>query len=106
MSKAFDSLKHDTLLKKFEFYGIRGTALKWIQSYLFMRSIRVDFNGTLSGKFNVYYGTPQGSVLGPLMYIVLANDLVKALKFSNCVTFADDTTIIASGCNLKYCTEK
>ena len=102
MSKAFDSLKHDTLLRKFEFYGIRGIALDWIESYLHMRSLRVDFSGTLSDEFRVKFGTPQGSVLGPLMYIVLANDLVKTLKFSNCITFADDTTLIASGSKLKY----
>jgi len=102
MSKAFDTLKHDTLLRKFEFYGIRGVALNWIKSYLQLRSIKVNFNGTISDEFEVSYGTPQGSVLGPLMYVVLANDLVKTLKFSNCVTFADDTTLIASGRNLKF----
>ena len=50
----------------------------------------------------ISYGTPQGSVLGPLMYIVLANDIAKCLKFCSCTTFADDTTIFASGNNLKF----
>ena len=52
------------------------------------------------------YGTPQGSVLGPLMYIILANDLVKILKCCNCVTFADDTTVFALGNNLKFLYKK
>ena len=102
MSKAFDSIKHDTLLRKLEFYGIRGNALSWISSYLSNRYIKVKYKNSLSDRYLVTYGTPQGSVLRPLMYLVLANDLVNCLKFSNCVTFADDTTIFAAGCNLKF----
>ena len=102
MSKAFDSISHHTLYKKLEFYGIRGNVLLWFKSYLSDRFIKVKVNNTLSEKYLMTYGTPQGSVLGPLMYLILANDLVKTLKFSNCVTFADDTTIFASGSNLKF----
>ena len=106
MSKAFDSIKHETLFKKLEYYGIRGNVLKWFKSYLSDRFIKVKYNTTLSEKYKISYGTPQGSVLGPLMYIILANDLVKCLKFCSCTTFADDTTIFASGNNLKYLFKK
>lgn len=106
MSKAFDSIKHETLFKKLEFYGIRGNVLKWFQSYLSGRYIKVNYNHKLSEEYEITYGTPQGSVLGPLMYIILANDLVKSLKFCSCITFADDTTLYASGNNLKYLYKK
>ena len=102
MSKAFDSINHNTLLKKLEFYGIRGSVLKWFKSYLLNRVLKVKYKTVYSSCHEVMYGTPQGSVLGPLLYIILANDLVKSLTFCSCVTFADDTTIFASGNNLKF----
>ena len=106
MSKAFDSIDHSTLLKKMEFYGIRGTVLSWFKSYLKDRQIRVKFKNNLSDCYFMRYGTPQGSVLGPLLYLILSNDLVKCLKFCNCVVFADDTTLFASGGNLKFLFKK
>ena len=102
MSKAFDSISHRTLFKKLEFYGIRGNVLLWFKSYLSNRYIKVKVKNIESDSYLMTYGTPQGSVLGPLMYLILANDLVKSLKFCNCVTFADDTTVFASGNNLKF----
>lgn len=102
MSKAFDTVKHETLFKKLEFYGIRGSALCWFKSYLQNRTIKVNYKNVLSKTYEVQYGTPQGSVLGPLIYIILANDLAKTLKFCSCVTFADDTTVFASGNNLRF----
>ena len=102
MSKAFDSIKHETLLKKLELYGIRGLALDWLKSYLTNRSIKVMFKEVLSDKYKVNFGTPQGSVLGPLLYIILSNDMPKCLKFSRAVMFADDTTIYATGNNVRF----
>ena len=102
MSKAFDSIDHNTLLKKMEFYGIRGTVLSWFKSYLMDRQIKVKYGNSMSKCYVMNYGTPQGSVLGPLLYLILANDLVKCLKFSSCVTFADDTTVFVSGSNLRF----
>ena len=64
------------------------------------------YKDKLSDKYLIKYGTPQGSVLGPLMYIILANDLTKSLKFCSGVTFADDTTIYASGNSLKFLYKK
>ena len=102
MSKAFDSINHQTLFKKLEFYGIRGNVLSWFKSYLLDRFIKVKIRNTVSNSYVMSYGTSQGSVLGPLMYLILANDLVKSLKISNCISFADDTTVFASGNNLKF----
>ena len=102
MTKAFDSIKHETLFRKLEVYGVRGIALNWIKSYLTNRNIQVNYNGTISDKYSIDFGTPQGSVLGPLLYIILANDMPKCLKFCNSVIFADDTTIFVSGKNLKF----
>ena len=102
MTKAFDSIKHETLFRKLEIYGVRGIALDWIRSYLTNRSIQVNYNGTLSEKHNVDFGTPQGSVLGPLLYIILANDMPRCLRFCNSVIFADDTTIFITGKNLRF----
>ena len=99
MSKAFDSISHATLFRKLEFYGIRGNVLAWFKSYLLNRQIKVKYRNVLSETYEMTYGTPQGSVLGPLMYIILANDLVKILRCCNCVTFADDTMVFASGSN-------
>ena len=64
------------------------------------------YKDKLSDKYLIKYGTPQGSVLGPLMYIILANDLTKSLKFCSGVTFPEDTTIYASGNNLKFLYKK
>ena len=102
MSKAFDTIKHETLLKKMELYGIRGISLDWFKSYLTDRNIRVLFKESLSEKYEVKFGTPQGSVLGPLLYIILTNDMPKCLKFTRAVMFADDTTIYATGSNVRF----
>jgi hypothetical protein len=102
MTKAFDSIKHETLFRKLEIYGVRGISLKWVKSYLSNRSLKVNYNGLLSEECNIDFGTPQGSVLGPLLYIILTNDMPKCLKFCNSVIFADDTTIFISGKNLRF----
>ena len=106
MSKAFDSLNHNTLLRKLEYYGIRGTVLCWFKSYLLKRKIKVKFKSETSQSYEMTYGTPQGSVIGPLLYLILANDLSKSLTFCSAVTFADDTTVFASSSNLKFLYKK
>ena len=97
LSKAFDTLDHTILLKKLSFYGIRGLSLKWFKSYLDRRCHSVSFNNKQSDIFNINCGIPQGSILGPLLFIIYVNDLPLSLQHSKCILFADDTTIYASG---------
>ena len=104
LSKAFDSLNHTTLLKKMEIYGIRGKA--WFSSYLHKRQLRAKCmagtgNSEVSQNYDITYGTPQGSCLGPLLFIIFCNDLKLHLMYLSCIQFADDTTLYASGKTLR-----
>ena len=114
LSKAFDTIKHEVLLKKLELYGIRGTALSWFQSYLSDHRIRVKCNTISSGKTEISdaqpinTGTPQGSCLGPLIFLIFNNDLHRVVENCSTILFADDTTLYISNKNttyLKWCLE-
>ena len=114
LSKAFDTIKHDVLLKKLESYGIRGTALNWFESYLTNRKIKVKCSIASSRKTEfskeepVNVGTPQGSCLGPLIFLIFNNDLHKVVENCSTILFADDTTLYISSKNttyLKWCIE-
>ena len=95
--KAFDTVKHDILLAKLEAYGIRGIALKWFASYLGNRVQRVRIGQSYSDYQNVNVGVPQGSVLGPLLFIFYVNDLPNVSASLKSILFADDTTVSSSG---------
>ena len=91
--KAFDVLSHDIILKKLALYGCDELTLSWFTSYLKNRFQLVQINGTKSESVNVKHGIPQGSILGPLLFIVFINDIIFQAKFSNLYIYADDTSI-------------
>ena len=105
LSKAFDTLDHSLLIKKLEIYGIRGISLNWFTSYLSNRRMRVKYasNGQeiYSDWKSVTHGTPQGSCLGPLLFLIFCNDLNLNLTYLSCIQFADDTTLYLTHKNLR-----
>ena len=93
LAKAFDTVNHEMLLLKLKSYGITGTAHDWFSSYLSNRKQQVCVNGQLSSPSTVTMGVPQGSILGPLAFIIFINDLPSAIKHSEVHMYADDTVI-------------
>ena len=101
LSKAFDTVNHDILLAKLKHYGIRGISLKWFESYLSGRMQYVNFNGYSSCYKQVKCGVPQGSILGPLLFLIYINDLCNVSNALDLLLFADDTSIFFSNKNLE-----
>ena len=102
LQKAFDTVDHNILLSKLHHYGVRGLPHKWFRSYLSNRQQYVSISGYSSGKLYVEYGVPQGSVLGPLLFLIYINDLPNTIKNSETNLFADDTCLLSSDSNLEY----
>ena len=92
-SKAFDKVSHKLLLLKLKFYGITGKIINWIESFLSNRKQQVVCEGSTSEAASVTSGVPQGSVLGPLLFLAFINDLPNSIE-STCHLFADDCLLI------------
>ena len=97
LKKAFDTVDHEILIKKLELYGIKGNSLRWFISYLSDRTQVCKVGTTTSSKKYIKTGVPQGSNLGPLLFILYVNDLPNCLSNSIPALFADDTNVTTSG---------
>jgi len=100
LTKAFDTVNHGILLQKLLSFGIRGNVHAWFESYLKDRRQFVSIGTTHSRVSTLNIGVPQGSVLGPLLFLLYINDLSRSSDILNCVHFADDTTLFLSNENV------
>lgn len=94
-AKAFDKVDHGILLKKLMSLGIRGIYSRWIGSFLTNRTQSIAANGALSSSSNVVSGVPQGTILGPILFLIHISDIDQDLNFSKAYSFADDTKVVS-----------
>ena len=97
-NQAFDTVNHEILTKKLEHYGIRGVCLEWLKDYLKGRRQCVSFNGQVSVMLDIKCVVPQGSILGPLLFLLYVNDISNTTSLLQFIMFADDTNVFMS-CN-------
>ena len=103
-SKAFDTVDHGTLLQKLELYGLQDITLKWFKDYLSNRIQYVTYNGIKSMTDIIKCGEPQGSILGPLLFLMYVNDWCQVSEFCLPLLFADDTNLfITSNATAEMC---
>ena len=106
LKMAFDTVDHEILLAKLNHYGIQGNAYMWFQSYLRYRKQMCSVNGVLSGSRFLSCGVPQGTILGPLLFLLYINDLPNCLVNSEARMYADDTHLTYAGVNsedIQFC---
>ncbi|XDV44073.1 hypothetical protein PO909_012422 [Leuciscus waleckii] len=101
LKKAFDTVDHEIMLKKMERYGIRGVGYNWIKNYMENRSQFVQMGNHRSVSLSISCGVPQGSVLGPKLFILYLNDIFKVSNVLKFTVFADDTNVFCCGDNLQ-----
>ena len=93
LSRAFDTISHATLTEKLTLYGISGDELEWFKSYLFNRRQIVDIEGIQSNEETMMSGVPQGSILGPLLFLIFFDTIADCVRHSSIIMYADDTVL-------------
>ena len=101
LSKAFDTVDHNILLKKLSLYGIKNNSLKWFPSYLSNRKQFIQAGDIKTSYEDIICDVPQGSILGPLLFIIYVNDLSDVSKILEPIMFADDTNLFFTHKNIK-----
>ena len=97
LQKAFDTVNHNILLYKLNNYGVRGVVFDWFRNYLSNRKQYVCIGNCRSLLQNVNYGVPQGSILGPLLFLIYINDIQNCIPKSTVKLLADDTNLFVHG---------
>ena len=99
LSKAFDTLNHTILIEKLQYYGLNDTSLNWFHSYLHDRLQFTEYNSVCSHVVTLSTGVPQGSILGPLLFIIYMNDIQAATSNFKAILYADDTNLVSPLCS-------
>ena len=100
LAKAFETVNHSILLGKLRHYGIRGTPLIWFESYLSNRSQFVKYKNSCSSHVNITHSVPQGSLLGPILFNIYINDIIKSFQHLKSILYADDSCLYSSNKNI------